>query len=166
MPELTQKERLQPSLLDRLTDDDPTQQLESRTSRVLSMKKLREAVRRDLSYLLNTCNFESTEDLEGYDHVASSVMNFGVRELSGTHVIGISSSEIEEMVRTAIIRFEPRILPDTLTVEVRKSDEMNNRALSFDIEGKLWAQPQPTRLFLRTELDLESGDIIINDLGV
>ena len=36
MAELTPKERLQPSLLDRLTDDEPEQQQESRDKRVLS----------------------------------------------------------------------------------------------------------------------------------
>ncbi|HJX53099.1 MAG TPA: type VI secretion system baseplate subunit TssE, partial [Polyangia bacterium] len=36
MAELTPKERLQPSLLDRLTDDDPGRATEPRESRVLS----------------------------------------------------------------------------------------------------------------------------------
>jgi type VI secretion system protein ImpF len=38
---------------------------------------------------------------------------------------------------------------------------MSNRALSFEIEGQLWAQPLPLHLFVRTEIDLESGDVTI-----
>ena len=41
MAELAPRERLQPSLLDRLTDDEPDQEVESRERRVLSVRGLR-----------------------------------------------------------------------------------------------------------------------------
>ena len=44
MAELSQQERLQPSLLDRLTDRDPERKVESRTERVLSLQQLRKSV--------------------------------------------------------------------------------------------------------------------------
>ena len=37
--------------------------------------------------------------------------------------------------------------------------EMNHNALSFEIEGDLWAQPVPLRLLLQTDVDLESGHV-------
>ena len=48
MAELTSLERLQPSLLDRLSDDDTEQAIEPRDQRILSMRGLRKAVLRDL----------------------------------------------------------------------------------------------------------------------
>ena len=59
MAELSPKERLQPSLLDRLTDDEPDEQEESRDRRVLSMSQLRQSVLRDVGWLLNTRSLES-----------------------------------------------------------------------------------------------------------
>jgi len=59
MAELAPRERLQPSLLDRLTDDEPDQEVESRERRVLSVRGLREGVLRDLAWLLNTTNLLS-----------------------------------------------------------------------------------------------------------
>ena len=47
-------ERLQPSLLDRLTDNDPTNLKETRESRVIDLRRLREIIQRDLAWLLNT----------------------------------------------------------------------------------------------------------------
>jgi len=41
MAELTPKERLQPSLLDRLTDEEPDRRQESRDKRILSPAKLK-----------------------------------------------------------------------------------------------------------------------------
>lgn len=56
MAELTPPERLQPSLLDHLTDDEPAASQETRSPRVLSIQRLRESVLRDLGWLLNTTN--------------------------------------------------------------------------------------------------------------
>lgn len=162
MAELTQKEKLQPSLLDRLTDDAPQDSLESRENRVLSLQRLRECVLRDLGWLLNTENHESVEDIESYPDVRSSVINFGIPTLSGLTASGLDLKKLEEQVREAISIFEPRILKDSLSVRaVNASDLMSRKTLSFEIQGELWAQPVPLKMYLRTELDLETGAVSI-----
>ncbi len=70
MPDLTPRDRLQPSLLDRLTDDEPSNQQESRERRVLTVQRLRESLLRDLSWLFNSGNLAETEDLDNYPLVA------------------------------------------------------------------------------------------------
>ena len=40
---------------------------------------------------------------------------------------------------------------------------MTNNALTFEIEGEIWSQPYPERLYLRTALDLETGTVEINE---
>ena len=37
--------------------------------------------------------------------------------------------------------------------------------MCFDIEAELWAQPLPLRLFLRTELDLETGEVAVAEVA-
>jgi type VI secretion system protein ImpF len=158
MADLTLKERLQPSLLDRLTDRAPDSQQESRDRRVLSVDKIRESVIRDLSWLLNTGNLGITEDLDDYPEVARSVLNYGAPELAGVTAAAVNISELEANVRQAIINFEPRILKDTLKVNIRsRGRDATPGMLQFAIEGQLWAQPMPIGLFLRTDLDLETG---------
>ncbi len=49
MPELSQKERLQLSLLDRLSDDEPDKLSESRDKRVITVSRLKQLVQRDLA---------------------------------------------------------------------------------------------------------------------
>jgi type VI secretion system protein ImpF len=83
MAELTPQERLQPSLLDRLTDDEPGTRDESRNKRILSIRQLRECVLRDLSWLLNTTQLEANEDLDAYPEVRRSTVNYGVPSLAG-----------------------------------------------------------------------------------
>jgi type VI secretion system protein ImpF len=42
-------------------------------------------------------------------------------------------------------------------------EKMSHNAMRFDIEAELWAQPLPLRLFLRTEIDLESGSVQVSE---
>lgn len=157
MAELTQKERLQPSLLDRLADDEPTQKVESREKRVLSLTKLRQSVNRDLGWLLNTGCLETIQDLSEYPYVRQSVLNFGIPDLTGSTVSSADRTMLERYLRQAILAFEPRILKNSLKVRTKAGGEHNT--LIFEIEGELWAQPLPEHLYLRTILDLELGSV-------
>ena len=166
MAELTQKERLQPSLLDRLTDDDPHNRQESREKRVLSPARLRECVRRDLTWLLNTINLATLEKLDEYPEVARSVVNFGMPDLAGHTVSSVDIRSLERMLVRVIWDFEPRLLKSSVKVKLFADEQkMNHNAMCFDIEAELWAQPLPLRLFLRTEIDLESGGVNVTDVG-
>ena len=157
-------ERLQPALLDRLTDREPDAREESRNRRIVSLKRLRESVMRDLGWLFNTAAMSVTEDLSAFPEVERSVLNYGIPDLSGRISSSIDIRELERAVKQAIWDFEPRILRNTLRVRVElEQDEMNRNCLVFEIDGELWAQPTPTRLFLKTEVDLENGSVTIAD---
>jgi type VI secretion system protein ImpF len=164
MAELTQQERLQPCLLDRITDDAPEKQQESRDQRVVSLRRLREGVLRDLGWLLNATNMAALEDLTDYPDVARSVLNYGMPGLAGTLASTIDVVEFERKIYQAIVNFEPRILRDTLKVRLAVApDQMSHNAMTFEIEGQLWAQPVPQRIFLKTEIDLELGEVKLSD---
>lgn len=166
MAELTPQERLQPSLLDRLMDEEPASQQESRNRRVLSIQKLRESVLRDVAWLLNTTNLVEPDLADRYPLVASSVVNFGLPDLAGLTASGVNVGELEDLVKQALWDFEPRILRHTLQVRAHEGDgEMNHNALVFEVEGELWAQPVPLELWLKTEIDLENGTIAVSEVG-
>jgi type VI secretion system protein ImpF len=164
MADLTPQERLQPSLLDRLTDTDRNNTTEPRERRVLSVQRLKAGVLRDLAWLLNTGHYEVLEDLSAYPEVRNSVLNYGMPDLTGQSVSGMDPVRLERIVREAIIKFEPRVNSRTLKVTVSVDDDRVNRnAMRFNIEGELWAQPTPMALFLKTELDLESGNVKVTE---
>jgi type VI secretion system protein ImpF len=160
MADLTPKERLQPSLLDRLTDDAPQQREESREQRVLSPRKLKQCVIRDLEWLLNACDLATVQDLDPYPQVQSSVLNYGMPDLAGRNLSGLDVLTLERLLRQAILRFEPRILRQGLSIRaVVDAEQMTPNAIRFDIEGELWGTPMPQRLYLKTDVDLENGEI-------
>lgn len=165
MAELTPTERLQPALLDRLTDEERTDSQESRNRRVLSIQRLRESVLRDVAWLLNTTNLAQDDLAKNHPHVAKSVLNYGLPDLAGLTASAVDIAELESLVRQAIWDFEPRILRHTLHVRAHAGDEMSHNALVFEITGELWAQPVPLELFLKTEIDLESGEIAVSEIA-
>ena len=163
MVEVGARDTLQPALLDRLTDNDPVRKVEGREDRVISRTQLRAFVLRDLTWLFNTTNLSAEVDFTGHPLAEQSTLNYGLVPLSGKLLSSLDLGELEEVMRQTIIHFEPRILPNTLTVRgLPASDALtHHNVFSFEISGTLWAQPYPLELLLKTDVDLESGEIRI-----
>lgn len=147
-------DRLVPSLLDRLTDDNPFQQVEPREARIASSVNLRYSIQRDLEWLFNTTRLASDINLDDVPEVQSSVLNFGLPDLGA--LTSKSAEEVEEVLYEAIINYEPRLIKDTLVVSIVEPNKpRRSNRLDFQIEGQLWSQPLPQALYLRTEFDLD-----------
>ncbi len=158
-------DRLQPALLDRLTDDEPDQRQETLQHAVVSKSRLKRTVLRDLIWLLNTTALHTSDQLDGYPEVQRSVLNFGIPVLSGKNFSGVDWRNLERQIYEAILIFEPRILPDTLSVKMFAPNDPlgHHNVLHFELRGDLWSMPFPTELLLRSELDLETGHIKLTD---
>jgi len=166
VPELTPQERLQPALLDRLTDEEPDKRSEPRERRVMSKSRLRQAVLRDLAWLFNATRLESGESLAHVPHARRSVINFGLPALSGRPASSLDVIQLERAIRQAIVDFVPRIRPATLEVRaLTETDSVeHHNVIGVEIRGELWAHPVPLELLVRTEIDLETGKVVIEDL--
>jgi type VI secretion system protein ImpF len=164
LAELSLQDRLQPSLLDRLTDQDPDRLEEGVDKKFATLEQLRDAVKRDLTWLLNSCNLGSTQDLSNYPEVARSTINYGMPDLAGATRSGIDAHSLERTIRQAILDFEPRILRHGLKVHtVDLQDHDVERSLTIQIEGVLWAQPAPIDIVLQSEVNLEDGSVAVRE---
>jgi len=158
-------DRLWPVLLDRLTDSDPVKKRESLQARVLSRKAYRDGVLRDLQWLLNATNLEASINFDGYPDAQRSVLNFGLPPLSGRLASNVDRQQLEGAIRRAIVEFEPRILPQSIEVKVsatEKALDVHN-ILSLTIRGELWSIPYPLEILLRSDIDLETGQVVLHD---
>src|SRR5262245_51448085 len=149
MADQTPIERLQPCLLDRLTDDEPDKRDESRALRVVSHQKYRRGVMRDLEWLFNTSAYLSVEGLEtfhlkNYPEAMRSVINYGTRQLFGQ--TGLDMDKLQEELGEAIRVFEPRISPRSLIIHTNKERNL----ITFEIDGEMWANPLPEHLHVKT----------------
>lgn len=160
------QDRLQPALLDRLTDDNPDSQVEGTESRVINRNRLRDLVLRDLAWLMNSTAAGASIDWRHASHARASVLNYGLPALSGETASTVDPMALQASLRQAILDFEPRILPESLLVEAVLSEDQMDRhnQIGFRISGQLWAQPVPLELLLRTDLDLETGHVLVREL--
>jgi type VI secretion system protein ImpF len=156
MAELIVVEKLQPCLLDRLTDDDPKGTQESKSQRVVSLQRYRQGVLRDLEWLFSASAHlfhEGKDDfsIQDFPEACKSVINFGTRHLFGMTTPKIS--ELQRSITEALYVFEPRIIENSLKVIVKA----HGNELSLDVKADIWAAPVPEHLHFKTKLDMESG---------
>ena len=160
------QDRLQPALLDRLTDDEPDKKQEPREARVLSRSRMRQSVLRDLAWLFNATQLEAVDALAKAPYVRRSVLNFGLPAMSGKAASSLDVTDLTRAIRDAILNFEPRILPSTLEIKtLLEAGELDHHnVIGVEIHGQLWAQPVPLEFLVRTDFDLETGKVRITDL--
>ena len=158
------QERLQPFLLERITDREPDKLLEGRDRRVASAVEFRRALLQDLQWLLNSSCRPSTDEINDYPEAAKSVLNFGIPELAGTTSTTVKPEIIERLIRAAIQNYEPRVLRRTLEIgTVDSSGGSGANIVQIEIHGEAWNVPMPESLFIKTELDLETGQCKLKD---
>ncbi len=152
------RERLQPYLLDRLVDDEPENQIPSRLEPLRSPDAIKQSIERDLCFLLNATSFHPEEDLADYPQIATSVLNFGVKELSGKTTSGIRKGTVSKNVIRALAIFEPRLIQSTLRVHIELVEkEMGRKAVTVAIQGEIWSDSRPLPFAMTLDLDLETG---------
>jgi type VI secretion system protein ImpF len=161
------RDRLQPVLLDRLTDTAPQSRVEAEDTRVMNKAQIREAVLRDLSWLLNSVQPLGAELGRLYPAAADSVINFGLPAMSGQLASKIDVHLLERAIKQAILRFEPRVMEDSLEVKALDASSVldTHNVIEFEIRGFMWAQPVPLELLLRTQVDLEAGQVEVRDVA-
>jgi type VI secretion system protein ImpF len=161
---ITPLDRLQPCLLDRLTDEEPGNREESRNQRVVTIQRYKAGVLRDLEWLFNSVGHYPDETVGrmtfgDYKEAYRSVINFGIRQVYGRLAPDIE--EIEKQLYDALVTFEPRINRHTLKVVVK----IERNILSIELTGELWVNPLPEKLFIKTVLDLESSACSTKEAG-
>jgi type VI secretion system protein ImpF len=86
--------------------------------------------------------------------------------LAGQLLSDLDWKDVEANVSRAILAFEPRVLPKSLSVTLLPSfDSLNHHnTLQFEIRCQFWSMPYPLELLLKTSLDLETGLVVLSDL--
>lgn len=173
--------KLTPSLFDKLTLDDRVTSIldedneeplvggatQLRLKPVSQIERYNEAamrnsVRRELNWLLNTVNLAAVQDLTPYPHVQTSVLNYGLPDLTGrVSTIGAVASRAKD-IEQAIRNFEPRLDKDRLTVEASSEIGVDN-AIGFVIRGDIVSavRAMPVKYFANVEV--ETGEAVVRE---
>lgn len=141
----------------------PNVELEPADRRMLSMRRLRECVLRDLSWLFNSLNLDSSQELTAYPHVMTSVLNFGLPSFAGRMASSIDPQESADRLRKVVELFEPRLSNVRVRPEPTGEAGDNDGTLEFTIDAQLWGYPLSQQLELHTKIDTMTGDIAVTE---
>jgi len=144
------------SALDRLIDLEPENRMENPLSRSQSVRLLKNAVRRDLEWLLNSRRIADAPD-EGLKELNRSVYVYGLPDLSTLTMA--STADRNRLVRqivSCINLFEPRLMNVRLVmVETADAGKKDAR---LRIDAMLRMDPVPEPVSFDTVIELKSGN--------
>lgn len=143
------------SVLDRLIDKQPENRFETAASRPESIRQFKNAVRRDLEWLLNTRAIVGLAEEKG-DRVKKSVYGYGLPDLSLLSMATASDrNRLINEVKETIKRFEKRLDKVQLTI-VQKPDQAR-KDVHLRIDAVLRMDPVIEPVFFDTVIELKSG---------
>jgi type VI secretion system protein ImpF len=126
------------SILDRLTDLEPDNQQEARSSSWEDLRQFKASLCRDLAAILNTRRAEDEIDPR-YEDVNNSVVAFGIADFTSYNLLnGLEQERVRRSIERAIRLFEPRLTRVTVTLD---PVDPSRPALRFKISALLKIQP-------------------------
>jgi type VI secretion system protein ImpF len=155
MPPAKPQQPLLPSLLDRLIDEEPDQSTEPLWRGSYRVDELREHVRRDLEFLLNTRHGRA-DLLTPERELSISTLAFGLPDFTGVVGGGLESRErIRSAVERSIRDYEPRL--QQVQVEVVGNQEEHDRNVRLSIRAVLCVNPIEEPVVFDTTVESTTG---------
>lgn len=127
---------------------------------------LRRHLNRDLASLMNTVNLDATVPLDEYPYLEKSVVNYGFGDLSNVADTANGPQIIADKIKRTLCHYEPRLIPETVEVEVSEHRDIVTNRLTFEISGEMTASPVDIPLQFIAELDDGVGKIQMTRLQV
>lgn len=152
---------VQPSVLDRLTDDNPRSATDPRVSYAESLELFRAGVKRDLEWLLNT---RRTPDPASPDftELSRSIFNYGVPDITSVSADSPHArAQLLRDIEATLSLFEPRLENVRISL-IEQEGEARRRELRFVVEATLRLDPTPENIVFDTVLHYSSGEIEVS----
>ncbi len=144
------------SVLDRLIDLEPDNRMENPLSRTQSVRVLKNAVRRDLEWLLNSRRIVDAPD-EALKEVNRSTYVYGLPDLSALTMASTGDrSRLTRQILAAINQFEPRLTNVRLVMV--ETPDASKKDVRLRIEAMLRMDPVPEPISFDTVIELKSGN--------
>ena len=151
------------SVLDRLIDQDPRNSHEVPLTRAQSLRTFKEALRRDLEWLLNTRRVAIPPD-ETLKEVNKSTYIFGLPDFTGYHLSAPQDqTRLLRYIQSALKVFEPRLA--NVRVLPSEAGLISARTMRLRIEGLMLVDPSPEHVSFDTVLQLTSGQYEVQNAG-
>jgi type VI secretion system protein ImpF len=154
--------RFQHSLWDRLTNPQLIRGEDAGVSPAGEIERLREEVRRDLEWLLNSRS-TPVEIPDGLGALQQSLIRYGLPDFTSLNLSDPKEGErFQDVLAEAIRAFEPRL--DRVEVRFDPQHQDRSRAtLHYQVRAILRLEPAPQPVVFETVLELGSKTFLVRD---
>jgi type VI secretion system protein ImpF len=156
--------RYKPSVLKRLTDDEPYEKKEGAPP-VITEKQVQEDIFRNLEMLFCSRSHPSLAEFKGYREVETSVLGYGIADYCGKIGSAAERELLLEHITEQIRDFEPRLRADSVRVEFANADAALRSVLEVRISGVSNGGQVNEALLFIAHLDLETGNASLKYLN-
>ena len=161
MARIDKNKKLRPSILSRLSDDNPKTKTESEADQHQKLKQLRSSVRRDLQNLLNT-RIRVGESDDDFHHLKKSLISYGLPDLATLNISDkIKRNTFVKDLETLLIEFEPRF--KSVSVNYLENADKLDRTLRFRIDATMYADPSPVTIVFDSILEPVSRTVNLEE---
>ena len=129
---------------------------------LVSEREMQEQIQIDLTQLLNTINLASTQDLEGYDEVPRSIINYGIPDIVHRTIDEASVDEVVGELEMALKRFEPRIIARSIDVRRDMGIDKTELKVRFVVSAEISMEPENLPVEFVADVDVENSKFVIN----
>src|SRR6266480_99616 len=142
------------SVLDRLIDQEPKRRSESMPTPAKSVRAVKEALRRDLEFLMNT-RCVGDDPPESLKELRRSVFVYGLSDTTSMNLFATADQRLLlREIEACIALFEPRLARTKVTVAATADTP---HLVHFVIEGLLRVAPEPLPVRFDSLLELNNG---------
>ncbi len=113
----------------------------------------------DLINLMNSIDLESCIDIDAYDNVKRSVLNYGMPDLAHLTSDDMRAKNIIDGLKQALLRHEPRLIGSSLSVKMRSGYDAVDHKFAFDVKAEMACRPVDIPLEFVAEIDVGSGKV-------
>ncbi|HEY6401058.1 MAG TPA: type VI secretion system baseplate subunit TssE [Blastocatellia bacterium] len=150
--------RITPSVLDRLIDHEPKSPREAPISRLQSLNELKQAVKRDLEWLLNARQLVGGIPPE-LKELSRSLAAYGLPDFSAVSVKSPADQLwMQRALEMTISAFEPRL--ENVKVSLSQSRDLDHK-LRFRIDARIKVEPTPEPVTFDTVLQATTNLYVV-----
>jgi type VI secretion system protein ImpF len=127
---------------------------------------LRENLALDLVSLVNTIDLGSVVDLTELPYVSRSILNFGLYDLTHLTSDEPGVDDVGRNLVTALLQHEPRLKPETLTVERQTGFDDVTQRIRLNVAAEMSSRPFDVPVEFVAEVDVGSGKVVLTRLPI
>lgn len=110
---------------------------------------------------MNSIRLDAIIPLEDTPEVARSVLNYGFQDLSNLSRQQITSAEISKSIKQSLKDHEPRLVPESIVVQVLLVKDEENQRVAVQVTADLIADPADIPVEFMADVDVGAGKVIL-----